>query len=87
MAAGLIATPVLQRFRARVDNRRYNGAALLGLRGIIFKSHGSADAYAFGQALQRTREAVLNDLLAGTVQRLEALRGRMPVAGDPPLSV
>ncbi|KAB0605619.1 phosphate acyltransferase PlsX [Castellaniella defragrans] len=78
MAAGLVATPVLQRFRARVDNRRYNGAALLGLRGIVIKSHGSADAYAYGQALQRAREAVLNGLLEGTIQRLDALRGRTP---------
>ena len=68
----------LQRFRARVDNRRYNGAALLGLRGIVIKSHGSADAYAYGQALQRAREAVLNGLLEGTIQRLDALRGRTP---------
>jgi len=36
----------------------YNGAALLGLRGIVIKSHGSADAYAFGYALQRARDAV-----------------------------
>ena len=76
MTAGLVATPVLQRFRARVDNRRYNGAALLGLRGIVIKSHGSADAYAYGQALQRAREAVLNGLLEGTIQRLDALRSR-----------
>ncbi|MFV0283162.1 MAG: phosphate acyltransferase PlsX [Castellaniella sp.] len=76
MAAGLVATPVLHRFRDRVDNRRYNGAALLGLRGIVIKSHGSADAYAYGQALQRAREAVLNSLLEGTIQRLDALRNR-----------
>ncbi|HEX7387249.1 MAG TPA: phosphate acyltransferase PlsX [Castellaniella sp.] len=78
MVAGLVATPVLQRFRSRVDNRRYNGAALLGLRGVVFKSHGSADAYAFGQALRRTREAVVNDLLAGIGQRLDALRASVP---------
>ncbi|WP_269495347.1 phosphate acyltransferase PlsX [Castellaniella sp. S9] len=74
MAAGLVASPVLNRFRARVDNRRYNGAALLGLRGIVIKSHGSADAYAFGQALLRAREAVQNGLLDGTIEGLAALR-------------
>ncbi len=74
MSAGLVAKPVLQRFRNRVDNRRYNGAALLGLRGIVIKSHGSADAYAFGQALMRAREAVQNGLLQGTIERLSALR-------------
>ena len=40
-------------FKHRVDHRRYNGAALLGLRGLVFKSHGSADAFAFEQALNR----------------------------------
>jgi glycerol-3-phosphate acyltransferase PlsX len=42
--SALMALPVLKRFKARVDPRRYNGAALLGLRGLVFKSHGSADA-------------------------------------------
>jgi glycerol-3-phosphate acyltransferase PlsX len=42
--AALAAMPVLKRFKDRVDHRRYNGAALLGLRGLVFKSHGSADA-------------------------------------------
>src|SRR5690625_1106475 len=55
MGAGLVAQPVLNRFRDQVDNRRYNGAALLGLRGVAIKSHGSADVYAFGCALERTR--------------------------------
>src|SRR5205085_153159 len=43
--AALAALPVLNRFKHRVDPRRYNGAALLGLRGLVFKSHGSADAF------------------------------------------
>ncbi|MEF9926544.1 MAG: 1-deoxy-D-xylulose-5-phosphate synthase, partial [Massilia sp.] len=51
MAAAGIAKPVLNRLRNRVDNRRYNGAALLGLRGVVIKSHGSADVYAYGFAL------------------------------------
>ena len=61
--AGLVVRPVLNRFRRRVDNRRYNGAALLGLRGIVFKSHGSADDYAFRHALQRAHDAAAIDLL------------------------
>ena len=53
-ARGAGRLPVLQRTsRTRVDHRRYNGAALLGLRGLVFKSHGSADAFAFEQALER----------------------------------
>ena len=61
--AALVALPVLQRFKRRVDPRRYNGAALLGLRGLVFKSHGSADAYAFEQALARAYDAARNRLL------------------------
>jgi phosphate acyltransferase len=60
---GLIVTPVLKKFKARADHRRYNGAALLGLRGLVFKSHGSADALAFEQALNRAYEAARNHLL------------------------
>ena len=71
--SALLARPVLHRFRDRVDNRRHNGAALLGLRGIVIKSHGSADAYAFGYALQRARGAVLNGLLSGTSQAVERI--------------
>jgi len=63
----LVAYPVLSAFKKRVDHRRYNGAALLGLRGLVFKSHGSADAFAFGQALARAYDAAHNGLL-GQVQ-------------------
>jgi phosphate acyltransferase len=49
--AGLLSKPTLDRVRGRIDPRRYNGASLLGLRGIVVKSHGGADAYAFGQAI------------------------------------
>lgn len=58
----LAARPLLKRFARRVDHRRYNGAALLGLRGIVFKSHGSADAYAFRYALERAAEAASRGL-------------------------
>ena len=58
----LAARPLLKRFARRVDHRRYNGAALLGLRGIVFKSHGSADAYAFRHALERAAEAASRGL-------------------------
>ncbi len=60
--AALAALPVLKRFKRRVDPRRYNGAALLGLRGLVFKSHGSADAFAFEQALARAYDAARNRL-------------------------
>ncbi|KPF48717.1 phosphate acyltransferase [beta proteobacterium AAP121] len=66
----LVAMPVLQRFKHRVDHRRYNGAALLGLRGLVFKSHGSADAYAFEQALARAYDAARNRLLDRVQDRI-----------------
>lgn len=61
--AAIIALPVLSSFKRKVDHRRYNGAALLGLRGLVFKSHGSADAVAFEQALTRAYDAARNQLL------------------------
>jgi glycerol-3-phosphate acyltransferase PlsX len=80
MAAGMVSKPVLNRLRDRVDNRRYNGAALLGLRGIVIKSHGSADAYAFGYALQRARDAVHKGLLDGTTSAIDRLRQSLQAA-------
>ena len=49
--AGLIALPVLKAFKNRYDPRRYNGASLLGLRGIVIKSHGNADRLSFANAI------------------------------------
>lgn len=69
--AAVVAYPVLRAFKGRVDHRRYNGAALLGLRGLVFKSHGSADALAFGHALQRAYEAARNQLIARLAVRIQ----------------
>ena len=77
LLVGMVATPVLNRLKHRVDNRRYNGAALLGLRGVVIKSHGSADAYAFGFALQRARDAVLSKLLERTAQTVAQITQRV----------
>ena len=68
--AALVAYPVLSAFKKRVDHRRYNGAALLGLRGLVFKSHGSADAFAFERALNRAYDAALNNLLGKVKDRI-----------------
>jgi glycerol-3-phosphate acyltransferase PlsX len=68
--AAIIALPVLTSFKNRVDHRRYNGAALLGLRGLVFKSHGSADALAFEAALSRAYDAAENGLLDKVRQRI-----------------
>ena len=61
--AAFAAYPVLKALKNRMDHRRYNGAALLGLRGLVFKSHGSADEVAFEQALNRAYDAARNNLL------------------------
>ena len=68
--AAVVAYPVLSAFKNRVDHRRYNGAALLGLRGLVFKSHGSADAFAFERALTRAYDAARNDLLERVRERV-----------------
>lgn len=68
--SALFALPVLLAFRKRIDHRRYNGAALLGLRGLVFKSHGSADELAFRHALSRAYDAARNDLLARVEARI-----------------
>ena len=66
----IFAYPVLSAFKRRVDHRRYNGAALLGLRGLVFKSHGSADALAFEQALARAYDAAHHQLLDRVRERI-----------------
>jgi glycerol-3-phosphate acyltransferase PlsX len=70
--AALVSTPVLRAVKDRMDHRRYNGASLLGLRGVVIKSHGSADAYAFGQALHRAADEVQNEVVQRITQRMAA---------------
>ena len=79
----LAALPVLRRFRRRVDHRRYNGAALLGLRGLVFKSHGSADAFAFQQAMERAREAAEGRVVQEIERILAAPRTHHPLSSSP----
>jgi glycerol-3-phosphate acyltransferase PlsX len=74
--AALVSLPVIKAFRRRVDHRRYNGATLLGLRGIVVKSHGSADRLAFATALARAEAEAshgLNERIAAEIERLHSL--------------
>lgn len=73
--AALVALPVLKRFKRRVDHRVYNGAVLLGLRGVVVKSHGSADAFAYEQAIYRAAEAAANRLIERISDRMAAVEG------------
>ncbi len=72
--AAIVSYPILSAFKSRVDYRRYNGAALLGLRGLVFKSHGSADEFAFEQALNRAYDAARNNLLERVQARIAHAR-------------
>ena len=72
--SALIAMPVLKALQARMDPGNYNGACLLGLNGIVIKSHGSADVHAFGQALTRAAEAVRNDVVQRISKQMEGVR-------------
>ncbi len=80
--AAAVALPVLNHFKARVDHRRHNGAALLGLRGLVFKSHGSADAFAFEQALVRAYDAARNRLLDRVHDRILETLQALPAGDD-----
>jgi glycerol-3-phosphate acyltransferase PlsX len=68
--AALFAMPVLKALKGRMDPGKYNGASLLGLRGVVIKSHGSADRYAFGQALARAVDEVRNDVVRRITERM-----------------
>ena len=57
--------------RKKVDPRRYNGASLLGLQGVVVKSHGGADSYAFGRAIRTAYYEVKNEVL-GKIESLIA---------------
>jgi len=70
--AGLVALPVLRRLRKRIDPRRYNGASLLGLRGIVVKSHGGADEFAFETAIGIARKEVAADVAGRITETVAA---------------
>lgn len=69
--SGLIALPVLRALRRRIDPRRYNGASLLGLRGIVVKSHGGADVLAFENAIAIAKKEVKADIAARIAARVD----------------
>lgn len=69
----VVSLPVLKAFKRRIDARRYNGASLLGLRGIVIKSHGGADELAFGNAIEIAIKEIYNDLPKRISAELEDL--------------
>ena len=69
--SAIIALPVLKRFKKRLDPRRYNGASFLGLNGIVVKSHGGADEFAFIHALETTISESENDVISKIKDQLK----------------
>ena len=67
----LVSLLVLNRFKKRLDPRRYNGASFLGLKGIVVKSHGGADPYSFFFAIQTAIEESKNNVLEKIQKQLE----------------
>lgn len=79
-AAGLVAYPVLKMFKKTIDPRLYNGASFIGLRGLVIKSHGGADALAFETAIHLAEVEVANDVLRKISEKVElALAERVEV--------
>ncbi|MGM0592986.1 MAG: phosphate acyltransferase PlsX [Pseudomonadota bacterium] len=71
--AGLVAMPVLKAFRRRIDPRAYNGASLVGLRGIVIKSHGSADVFSYSHAIKEAMLEVEKSVPGKIEQQLGSL--------------
>ncbi len=70
----LIAKPAFDALRARLDPRRYNGATMVGLNGIVIKSHGGADAFGFQRAIEVAVLEARNGVPAHIVERLAVRR-------------
>ena len=72
--AGLISLPILKDVQRKIDPRRYNGASLLGLRGIVVKSHGCADRVSFAAAIEEAIKEVDKDVPQRIAAGLETLQ-------------
>lgn len=74
--AAIIALPVLKALKDRIDPRVYNGASFLGLRGIVIKSHGGADIFAFSKAIETAVQQVEENLIQRIATQLEHILDR-----------
>lgn len=80
--AALVSLPVLKAFKHRLDHRRYNGASFLGLKGIVVKSHGSADIYAFGCAIERAAEEARGGMLSHISEHVEKWHQKNQISAE-----
>jgi glycerol-3-phosphate acyltransferase PlsX len=81
--AAMVSYPVLLAFKHRIDPGRYNGATLVGLKGVVVKSHGGADAHAFEFALRKAYTEVAEGVLDKIAQRMAAMPPMAPAAEGP----
>ena len=70
----LAARPTLNALRTRIDPRRYNGASMVGLNGIVIKSHGDTDLFGFQRAIEVAVLEARNGVTARIAQRLGVSR-------------
>lgn len=78
--AGLVVYPVLKLFKDSIDPRLYNGASFIGLRGLVIKSHGGADALAFETAIHLAQVEVEKDVIRKISEKLEIALTRKETA-------
>ena len=78
--AAAAAWPALQAFKKRVDPRRYNGATLVGLKGVVVKSHGGADALGFRHALAKAHAEAVSGVLDKIAREIAAVPASAPAA-------
>jgi glycerol-3-phosphate acyltransferase PlsX len=83
MLGALVSFGTLKRFKDKMNPSRYNGASLLGLRGLVFKSHGGADAYSYEWAIKRAFDAAKYNVLAQLSTSIAELMPRTPEADAP----
>ncbi len=81
MLGGLVARGALKALAKRLNPSNYNGGSLLGLRGLVIKSHGGADAYSFEWAIQRGYDAAKHDVLGHIEKVMEEFSGQAEPEG------
>ena len=72
-SAMLLASPVLMKLKKKLDVKRYNGASLIGLKGIVVKSHGGVDAPTFAVAIDEAIKEVQQDVPNKIQQKVESV--------------
>jgi glycerol-3-phosphate acyltransferase PlsX len=80
--AAITALPALHAFKKRVDPRRYNGATLVGLRGIVVKSHGGADVLGFQHAIFKAHAEVANGVLDKIAHEMSSMPAMVPAPAE-----